>query len=308
MKIFLPTNVLLHVFFQILFSQSDTTYLSYYPLHTNNYWQYYEYIEDYIPPMYQIKYYSIEVLGDTLLPNGKEYKILEKTYLDTSQYSFYLYERIDTLSGNVYRYSTFHPNDEYLLDSLKSQPGDTSLSARSDLYTYNSQGYVCLSIYPDTVLNLLTTSIEFEGLFILLPTKHKLSSGLGFSYLTESYDFGMHTIVLRYAVIEGTEYGVPVTITSDYDTVNSRSLILNSNYPNPFNSVTVIEFSLSKPVKVEIDIFSIDGRKTENIESANLDSGVHRYLWDGSDYPSGVYIYRINSLHETHFGKCILIK
>lgn len=81
-------------------SQIDTSEaLSYFPLQIGNKWQYYDVytFDDYSSSHYR----TVTVLGDTLMPNGKKYRVLENE-------NFYF--RIDTSDLKVY---AFNP-DPYL--------------------------------------------------------------------------------------------------------------------------------------------------------------------------------------------------
>ncbi len=92
-----------------------------------------------------------------------------------------------------------------------------------------------------------------------------------------------------------------------------------SNYPNPFNPVTTISFSVTQtPSFVNIDIFNIKGQRVRNIP-INL-SGVegerHAYsvTWNGEDeneqpVASGIYLYQLNVDKKVIASrKCLLLK
>ena len=82
--------------FNLLFGQVDTTALRFYPLQTGNYWEYEEVFIDWPIPMYSYSYYSLEVLGDTTLPNGLSYKTIVKKDIPYSSIPEYRFERIDS--------------------------------------------------------------------------------------------------------------------------------------------------------------------------------------------------------------------
>ena len=67
---------------------------------------------------------------------------------------------------------------------------------------------------------------------------------------------------------------------------------LDPTYPNPFNSGTVIEFSLPRAGHTEVVIFNILGEEIARPLSENLPAGSHTIHWDGtttngSPAPSG---------------------
>ncbi len=76
---------------------------------------------------------------------------------------------------------------------------------------------------------------------------------------------------------------------------------LHHNYPNPFNSSTVISFELIKARRVSLDVFNVLGARVRTlINEQSLPPGVHSVTWDGvndDDQPvaSGVYFYRLHT-------------
>lgn len=88
---------------------------------------------------------------------------------------------------------------------------------------------------------------------------------------------------------------------------------LSQNYPNPFNAATVIQFSLSQPRQVKLEIFNILGRKVSEPVNSRFEAGIHEVEWDGtnsSGHPvaTGVYFYRISSETFLQTKKMVLLK
>ena len=82
---------------------------------------------------------------------------------------------------------------------------------------------------------------------------------------------------------------------------------LSGNYPNPFNPVTVIKYSLNKAMDVRLDVFDIQGRLIRTPDQGYKTAGNHSVRFDGLGLSSGLYYYRL-STPEGHFsGKMILL-
>jgi len=103
--------------------------------------------------------------------------------------------------------------------------------------------------------------------------------------------------------------------TSHTDLTAEPSLInkLYSNYPNPFNPVTTIDFSIEKSDHVLIEIYNVSGRRVRTLLSEKKEAGRHSVVWDGKTDSnqiagSGVYFYRIASGSYTSSRKMILLK
>jgi len=88
---------------------------------------------------------------------------------------------------------------------------------------------------------------------------------------------------------------------------------LNPNYPNPFNPVTSISFTLVRSGQVELSIFDVRGHKISTIINDELNAGVHRIQWSGSDdagisVASGVYFAKLSANGSVQTRKMLLVK
>ncbi len=84
--------------------------------------------------------------------------------------------------------------------------------------------------------------------------------------------------------------------------------VLHQNIPNPFNPFTEISFSLPVSSDVTLEIYNINGQKVATAAEDRFEAGTHTVRWDGSDYASGIYIYRITAGGFTDSKKMMLIK
>ena len=71
------------------------------------------------------------------------------------------------------------------------------------------------------------------------------------------------------------------------------SFDVQQNYPNPFNPATTIPFEISAGGHVRMEIFDLLGRKLAVPVNGSLPAGSHRIRIDASNWPAGVYIYRL---------------
>ena len=81
-------------------------------------------------------------------------------------------------------------------------------------------------------------------------------------------------------------------IPSDYN--------LKQNFPNPFNPVTTIEFSLPAVSDVKISIHNILGEEVLILLNEQRSAGNHSVVWNardsfGSKLSSGIYFYKLNA-------------
>ena len=105
-----------------------------------------------------------------------------------------------------------------------------------------------------------------------------------------------------------------VGIKEAQDITRAKGFGLVSNYPNPFNPTTTIEFSLPERTTVKVEVFDILGRKVSTlINNQELNAGSQRLVWNGKNdngvkMVSGAYIYRISTDKYSVAKKMMLIK
>jgi subtilisin-like proprotein convertase family protein len=78
---------------------------------------------------------------------------------------------------------------------------------------------------------------------------------------------------------------------------------LNDAYPNPFNSTTILNYSLASRADVSFMIYDVGGRLVREFENKNLEAGKHKLKWDGTDsngepVASGMYFARMVTNEE----------
>jgi hypothetical protein len=89
--------------------------------------------------------------------------------------------------------------------------------------------------------------------------------------------------------------------------INNMS-IEGKNYPNPFNPVTDITYSVPNTGIVKITVYDIIGREVKQLINEYREKGNYTVKFDGTDLSSGVYIYRIQSSDYNYTGKMLLAK
>jgi len=83
---------------------------------------------------------------------------------------------------------------------------------------------------------------------------------------------------------------------------------IEQNYPNPFNQQTTIRYSISEQKNVQLEIFDALGRKVATLVDGSRTEGIYKETFDGQNYASGVYFYRIILDGEVTTKKMTLIK
>jgi len=83
---------------------------------------------------------------------------------------------------------------------------------------------------------------------------------------------------------------------------------LFQNYPNPFNPVTNIKYQIVNNSFVTLKIYDLLGREIETLVSEKQNAGTYIAQFNGEQFSSGVYFYRLTAGDFTDVKRMILIK
>ena len=94
----------------------------------------------------------------------------------------------------------------------------------------------------------------------------------------------------------------------DDNDIITGNFALYPNYPNPFNPVTSIKFSLPEDQIVSLKIYNIAGQVIQTLVDGKYIAGTHAVQWNASTSASGVYFYRLQAGDRSITQKMILVK
>ncbi len=274
-----------------LFSQNET--LFHYPLNNGDLWEYWE------GPRFFI-YEKHKVIGDTHLPNGHTYKIIEVK--GNLQSRYLKFQRIENqcVFGVSRRFIPPNSivNEEYLLYNLEVKVGDTW---RYPPYGY--QGFLADSgivrINKIDSMNfgnhiwkrMILGSYIWPNFDVWFNEDVLLLDSIG--VYQDSFEGGY--LQLRGAIIRGKQYGIITSVKEDEPAPNLTEFALNlKSYPNPVKKDLHAQFELEHPDKIQISIFDLLGRKIYEFPSREYAMGIHRLFWHGKDektnrpFPKGI--------------------
>ena len=87
-----------------------------------------------------------------------------------------------------------------------------------------------------------------------------------------------------------------------------KQFTLKQNYPNPFNPTTTIEFSIPEAGDVSIKIINILGQIVSETFNGYRKEGIHKLLFNASNFASGIYLYTIKFGDKYLSKKMLLLK
>ncbi len=89
---------------------------------------------------------------------------------------------------------------------------------------------------------------------------------------------------------------------------------LATNYPNPFNPATTIQYALPQPADVQLTVYNVVGQVVRTLVAEHQAAGRYLVAWDatndnGQSLSAGVYFYRLQAGGEFHaVRKMLLLK
>jgi len=148
-----------------------------------------------------------------------------------------------------------------------------------------------ISMPDDAYLAEYNTTVNQTTVVILRPGKELFTS-------TGEFE------VVEVLAASGNHY-VDVTTVTDYH--------LLSNYPNPFNASTTIEYVMPVDGMVKLEIYDVLGRNVNTLINGYTEAGVYSVLWNGTDnlgatLSSGLYFVQIEYAGGISNQKIMLLK
>lgn len=177
----------------------------------------------------------------------------------------------------------------------------------------------------ETEINaLLNTILDFSV------EAEDIDSELTYSWFINNQEQVGDTAQFSYQFIESLIFEVKVVVADEDNSLeqvwsvtvpvhNDDSLVtplitgIVSNYPNPFNPDTTIQYSLKEAGKVSITIYDLAGKLVKRVYSGYKQAGTYSNSWNGLNsrnqgVASGVYYVRMQSGRNYDTRKIMLMK
>ncbi|MHC1737384.1 MAG: T9SS type A sorting domain-containing protein [Ignavibacteriaceae bacterium] len=267
-----------------------------YPLSGGNMWLYKKYTVSSEGGLIFNSYVRSVITGDTVLSNGISYYILR----DFDDNIFY--DRLDTLSGNVYRAKfTNNALREVLLDSL-SAPLNSSFYA----HRFSPDTLVIITQF-DSTYRTIASSVKPRSYYSLKDNLGIVAYRKYFTNVPGSLGFYYELIAAR---INGKWWGDSTLLDGRDLGTGSIQYSLSQNYPNPFNPTTVISYGLQVTGRITLKLFDLLGNEVATLVDEEQPAGTHEYKLSTLNYKlsSGVYFYQLRAGTFVTTKKMVLLK
>ncbi|MBZ0199244.1 MAG: T9SS type A sorting domain-containing protein, partial [Ignavibacteriaceae bacterium] len=255
---------------------------SYFPMSVNNFWQY-SFLNDVIKEEFVYK-------DSTLSDSSKAY------YLLTNGVPF-IYPNYIIKNYNVYSGHPLPENRDFYwkLDAELNEEwwvyrwtGDTTQGVYrkvdaifDDTYLGENTSFKEISEYTR---ELLIDSTYLD----IFRFRYWLAAGFGL-VITTTDQMGEPPTYLNSAIINGDTIGTIVTVKNIEKENLLPEIELLPNYPNPFNSITNINFVLRKPSFIHLSLFNVLGQEIKTIRNGFFSIGEYSVKIDMEVLSSGIY-------------------
>jgi hypothetical protein len=162
-----------------------------------------------------------------------------------------------------------------------------------------------LKLLPDTTYNWIKFEPGSNDSAGMIST-YGAKSGTDSNYL---FLFGGYKDPNAVASARKYTFGTPppIGIIAGNNSI-PKEFILYQNFPNPFNPVTHIRFSLPKYSKVKLSVYDVLGREVMVLVNDFRNAGEHKISFDGSSLSSGIYFYTFFAGDFRETRKMLMIK
>ena len=272
-------------------AQVDTAYqLGYFPLGDHDLWEYSTESSDESSGNSHGGY-SVEVVGDTALPDGYIYKNVVRRDAYTLQYLGTTCERIDSSTGTVYQYSSSWLN-------LFGAGGVVQFPGYS-LVTNGTQ----VELGVETQVQMVQKVLGYMN-----ASDYWIAQGFGIVLDAETSPSSYYQEALVYCKIDGVSYGDSLRTSLRTAPPLPTEYALYQNYPNPFNPSTTISYQILTGSQVILKVFDVLGREVRTLVNQQQQAGSYAVKLNGANLPSGVYFCRLEAGTYHDVKKMLLLK
>jgi len=150
---------------------------------------------------------------------------------------------------------------------------------------------------------------EDKGIYILMVYSNMDKE----EEITFKYYNGAGDVVIDYT--ESIDFTLDMVVGDGFKPFSlSREFIipteysLSAAYPNPFNPITTLNFTIPIDSEVSMTIYNMQGREVSNLISGNVEAGYHSAVWNANSQASGVYFVKMIAGEYISTQKLMLVK
>lgn len=102
--------------------------------------------------------------------------------------------------------------------------------------------------------------------------------------------------------------GPDEVVNAEINVYDLKAFDISQNYPNPFNPTTKIEYSVSHPGFITLQVFDVLGNEIKTLVNEEKAAGRYNISFDGTSLASGIYFYVLRAGDFIKSRKMLLLK
>lgn len=129
-----------------------------------------------------------------------------------------------------------------------------------------------------------------------------------YTYLAQAREGGWLFCIRRWGGLTVGQHKFDPIFTKVNQAANPGKYSLCQNFPNPFNPVTTISYSIPMEAFVELKVYDMLGREVSTLIHGMQARGEHKVQFNAAVLPGGIYFYSLQSGPFKESRKFVLLK
>ena len=208
---------------------------------------------------------------------------------------------INAVLGNLNQYAV---SSEYLDVTSSVKNGNLYLTFSSDVASgleLTFAGDVSAVNLVDNNNFILVSNLGDVNKSVLYSMHNKT-----FDKLTVEIENGSKLDIKDINIIAGDSNGQEMSVR--WESSEIHNFALTNLYPNPFNPVTTIDYSVDRAGQLRLSVFNVLGQEVAVLKNGYVGEGAYQSVWDASMLSSGVYYVNMIMHGQVETMKAVLVK
>jgi len=169
-------------------------------------------------------------------------------------------------------------------------------------------GTLYVSGYSFTLNDWITLRCSSDGILkSVFPYNVPLGGSLTFDGLGNAFLATTHS-GSGWSVLSLSRYEQTPLSGVDFSDQSPPRIQISENFPNPFNTATMIHFTVNELSRINVEIFNTLGQRVAVLMDDVIPAGTYNIPWQATRFPSGVYFCRLQNEGVIQTKKLLLIK
>jgi len=236
-------------------------------------------------------------------PFGYNNHVVNKEWGSTS--SAVSVQKTSTVNGNIPKIVSITAPDTIVLPSSGTYPFEIqAIVTDADSLNDVDSVWFCSrkSSYPDYRLFLNKSNLGYWFIMVQLSSQNRADT-YPFVFFAKDKAGNLSDSLVHYVTLIKS----PTAVKQDKPGIPA-SFKLMQNFPNPFNPVTNITYSISAHMFVTLKVYDLFGKEVAVLVNQEKAPGDYNVKFDASSLSSGMYLYELKAGAYSLTRKLILMK